>query len=223
MKAFLILLTGILWTALAYSQPGKQGDVIVNNANTYLNDYTFITQNANAGDLMLHISNNGFTTNNVNYPLESGDLLMIIQMQGAELLGNVNDISWGEVLNYHNCGNYEFVEVLSVPNPSQVELACPVQNDYSAQGNTQVIRVPRINNLTVNAGGQVTCPAWNGQTGGVVALEVLGNTIVNANGLIDASGMGFRGGQMDNAANYGAVNFAYQQQNRGGEKGEGFG
>jgi hypothetical protein len=223
MKALLLLLIGITCAALVYGQPGKQGDVTVNNANTYLNDYTYLTQNANAGDLMLHIANNGFTTNNINYPLEAGDLLLVIQMQGADLLGNVNNISWGEVLNYNNCGNYEFIEVLGIPNPSQVDLSCPIQNDYSAQGNTQVIRVPRINNLTINAGGEVTCPGWNGQTGGVVAIEVLGNTIINANGLIDASGTGFRGGQMDNQANYGAVNFAYQQQNQGGEKGESIG
>ncbi|MCB0478642.1 MAG: gliding motility-associated C-terminal domain-containing protein [Crocinitomicaceae bacterium] len=222
MKAF-FLLTGIIWTVLVFPQAGKQGDVVVNNVNTYLNDYTYLTQDANAGDILLHVSNNGFITNNLNYPLEAGDLILIIQMQGAELLGGVNDITWGTILDYHNCGNYEFVEVLGTPNPSQITLACPVQKDYSSQGRTQVVRVPRINNLTINAGGEVTCPAWDGQIGGVVALEVLGNTIINAGGSIDVTGMGFRGGQLDNASNFGAVNFAYQQQNRGGEKGEGIG
>ncbi|MEZ4936644.1 MAG: gliding motility-associated C-terminal domain-containing protein [Crocinitomicaceae bacterium] len=223
MKAFLVLLTGIIWTVLVFPQAGKQGDVVVNNVNTYLNDYTYLTQDAHAGDILLHVSNNGFITNNLNYPLESGDLLLIIQMQGAELLGGVNDITWGSILDYHNCGNYEFVEVLGTPNPSQISLACPIQKDYSSQGNTQVVRVPRINNLTINAGGVVTCPAWNGQIGGVVAVEVLGNTLINAGGAIDVSGMGFRGGQLDNASNYGAINYAYTQQNRGGEKGEGIG
>ena len=59
--------------------------------------------------------------------LEPGDLILIIQIQGAMINGSPEpwsgtgwyglplDPSWGQIANYNNCGLYEYAEVKSVP------------------------------------------------------------------------------------------------------------
>lgn len=53
---------------------------------------------------------------------------------------------------------------------------------------------PRYNALTVTGTGTLTSDSWNGTTGigGVLVAEVDGNTTIN--GLVTATGLGFRGG-----------------------------
>src|SRR5690606_10832820 len=106
-----------------------------------------------------------------------------------------------------------------VPNGTHIEFTCPLENSYSHQGHVQVIRVPRYNTLTVD-GGTITALPWNGLRGGVVALEVNGLTSLINGGSIDVTGLGSRGGLLDNQSGYGALNFAYNAQTEGGEKGE---
>ena len=74
-------------------------------------------------------------------------------------------------------GNNEYAEVKSIPNSTSIELRCGLSNDYTALGKVQIIRVPRFENLTVN--GTLTTAAWNGNTGGVLAIEVNNNLIIN--------------------------------------------
>ena len=88
---------------------------------------------------------------------------MIIQVQGFSVedtvsSGSVFDDSrfhstWGRILNYNNCGNYEFIQVESIPNSTTINLDCPLSFDYTSSGNVVVIRVPRYTDLTVNNGG----------------------------------------------------------------------
>ncbi|MEI9945870.1 MAG: hypothetical protein WDN26_16820 [Chitinophagaceae bacterium] len=56
----------------------------------------------------------------------------------------------------------------------------------------QVIRIPRYYNVTINSGASVTCPSWNGSTGGMVALDAA--NVFTVNGSIAVNGLGFRGG-----------------------------
>ncbi|MFM7387447.1 MAG: gliding motility-associated C-terminal domain-containing protein, partial [Bacteroidota bacterium] len=152
-----------------------------------------------------------------------GDLILIVQMQGASLnvdtyaanefvtsngqfwgpyttpIGHLNDWNqyiqlWGEILNYNNAGKFELAEVRSVAGANSISLMCPLVNNYTVAGRVQVVRVPRFVNLTVNSNTSVIPTSWNGTIGGVVALEVDGNLTLNANGSISATGAGFRGG-----------------------------
>jgi gliding motility-associated-like protein len=219
MKTLRLLPILLFISTASFSQIGKNGDVLITNTQI-VNEYTALSQDANPGDMTLTVLNSGLNTNgNFTTPLEAGDLIMIIQMQGASILGNVNDITWGEILSYNNCGLFEFKEVADVPNGTHVELTCPVENTYSQSGHVQVVRVPRYNTLTID-GGTITSLNWNGTSGGVVAIEVNGLTTLINGGKIDVTGQGFRGGLMDNQANYAALDFAYNNQNMGGEKGE---
>lgn len=101
---------------------------------------------------------------------------------------------YGVVKDYQNSGNYELREVLSVSGSNTINLTCSLEKNYIAAGHVQVIRVPRFNDLTIQSGASITCPSWDGSTGGVVAIEVNGNLNVNTSNAINVSGRGFRGG-----------------------------
>lgn len=224
---------------LSFAQRGKDGPRTVTAANTVVNAYTTLTANANIGNTSISVANSALNTN-FSTSLSAGDLIMIIQMQGATLNGtpqpngwtsDPNDIegtptdsTWGQVNQYNNAGNNELVMVASVPNSTTINLSCGLKNNYTAAGRVQVIRVPRYTTLTINNGGTINCPAWNGSTGGVVAIEVLGNTIINSGGAINASALGFRGGVLDPVTDFGGTTeVASDNPTRGAEKGESIG
>lgn len=91
-------------------------------------------------------------------------------------------------------GRWELARVASV-TASTLELTAPLVRDYAANV-TQVIRVPEYTNVTITGGRGLTAYAWDGSTGGVVAF--LANGTVSNSGQINASALGFRGGQYVN-------------------------
>ncbi|MBL4861817.1 MAG: gliding motility-associated C-terminal domain-containing protein, partial [Crocinitomicaceae bacterium] len=104
---------------------------------------------------------------------------------------------------------------------------CGLINNYTQSDKVQVVRIPRFNNLTVNAGASITPTLWDGQTGGVVGLEVDATANILAGGAISASGAGFRGGELDPNGNSGQSDVASQRRYlgssdpiEGSEKGE---
>jgi len=145
-----------------------------------------------------------------------GDLLLIIQMQGAQIdytntnaygdgIASTDSPANGTLGTNLTAGLYEYryVETTSasatVAGGGTLTLSSPLTNTYTnadatttaGQQRFQVIRVPRYRNLTL--GADLVPAAWNGKTGGVVVLEVGGT--LNFNGYtINASGKGFRGG-----------------------------
>jgi gliding motility-associated-like protein len=194
-------------SCISYGQRGKEGNVIINTANRIVNEYTALTANASAGAVSISVAASSLNANSrFSGPLAAGDLIMIIQMQGATILGqpdagtpaisNPNDPTWGTVTNYNNCGNYEYAQVSSVPSSTSITLDCGLTKSYTVSGKVQVIRVPRYNTLTITSPGILSCQSWNGTTGGVLAVEVLGNTVMNAGAKINVTGTGFRGGAL---------------------------
>jgi gliding motility-associated-like protein len=227
---FLLLLC---FTHLSIAQRGKDGPRTITALNTVVNEYTILTANASAGSTGITVNNSGLNLNS-RFPgaLSAGDLLLIIQLQGAELFfgavfpdGNGNSIgypkdsTWGAVLNYHNCGNYELAEVIAIPNATNITLSCGLKNNYTSAGKVLIVRVPRYTDLTVNAGASLTCDTWNGTIGGVLAIEVDEETVVN--GSINVNGRGFRGGVLDNQAGFGSNDVSTDNATFGAEKGEG--
>ena len=232
MKRIYLILACSLFTMIAFAQRGKDGAKTVSTTNNVVNEYTALTANAVAGSTTLTVTSSSLNTNSrFTAPLAPGDLVMIIQMQGATLNGTLNgttalplDSTWGQVNAYNNCGNNEFAEVLAVPNGTTITLRCALQKDYTASGRAQVVRVPRYTTLTINSPGVITCDTWNGTIGGVCAMEVQGNTVINAGGSISATGRGFRGGMLlENLTGYGIGDFGSTQGTLGAEKGESVG
>jgi len=227
---FLILFLIIIFLPFSnYAQKGKNGNKSISASNTIVNEYASLTQDVSAGATILNVNNSGLNTNG-RFPaiLSAGDLLMIIQMQGASSnsyesggFGYPLDATWGSVSNYNNCGLYEFVQVKNVPSLTTIEIDCGLMNSYTASGKTQVIRVPRYLTLIINGGGVTTCDTWNGSVGGVVAVEVSGNTIIHTGGSFYTTGKGFRGGVLDNDYFWGGGAWAALSSTEGAEKGEG--
>ncbi|MBI3502065.1 MAG: gliding motility-associated C-terminal domain-containing protein [Bacteroidetes bacterium] len=222
---------------LSFAQRGKDGAKVISTANNVVNEYTTLTANAAAGATAIAVAS-GTLNANGRFPgnLAAGDLLLLIQIQGAEINGvppfpgppswstfsEPRDSTWGYVLNYHECGNWEFAEVYSISGTT-ITLDCPLTNTYTAAGRVLVVRVPRYSSLTVNGGGSITCDPWNGSIGGVCAMEVQNNTTINAGGSIDVTGKGFRSELLEDSAAYGIGPdiSASLLQSWGAEKGEG--
>lgn len=122
----------------------------------------------------------------------AGDRILVIQMQGATI-DQSNSAGFGTIINTNNAGNFEFATVTAVA-PTTLALKNRLVRAYTPSDHVQAIRVASFTDITVI--GTVTCPQWNGSTGGVVALEVTGTMTLN--GAIDASGLGFRGGTIAN-------------------------
>ncbi|MCO6500924.1 MAG: gliding motility-associated C-terminal domain-containing protein, partial [Vicingus serpentipes] len=133
--------------------------------------------------------------------------------------------TWGRIIDYNNCGNYEFVQVENIPNATTIIFDCALQNDYTVSGRVLIVRVPRYSSLTINSGGTINTTQWNGTSGGVIAIEVEGTTTINNGGSIDASALGFRGGNAaaPQSSVTGGTRFADSNPLEGGEKGEGIG
>jgi hypothetical protein len=84
----------------------------------------------------------------------------------------------------------------------------PLQNSYTT--GAQIILMIPYNGITIS--GTLTTPAWNGSTGGIIALLDKGTTTIT--GTVTASGLGFRGG-------YGATGYAGTGKCQTGFSGEG--
>ncbi len=203
-------------------QVGKDGNFST-TSNTVINQYYSITNNANVGD--------NYVVVNPTPTLSPGDLVLVIQMQGASVNSYANpsntvaslpNVNYGAITNYNNAGNYEFVQVNSV-NGNTVYLDCPLQKNYTASGKVQLIKVPRYANLTVNNLHTIYGTAWNGNTGGVVAVEVSETLTINNGGKISADTIGFRGGKANlrnSSPAYGVGDFGHLDKNMGTYKGE---
>jgi PKD repeat protein len=216
-KSFLALLISFLCIVHASGQAGKDGAKTVSTAGIYVNDYAILIADESAGATSIQASNNSMGTG-FGVALGAGDLIYIIQMQGASIT-TANDPTYGNISSYNNSGNNEFAEVASVSGANTITVTCGLQHDYSASGRTQILRVPRFSTLTINSGASITCPPWNGTAGGVVAIEVSGNTTID--GSIDVSGRGFRGGVCtDNNTQYGVLDWRWPTDDFGAEKGE---
>jgi uncharacterized repeat protein (TIGR01451 family) len=202
--------------AASVRQPivGGVPDPMIAAAGLIVNRYTALAQNATAGATTIAVTNAGALM------AAPGDLLFVMQMQGATVDGT-NTSAFGTVTALNGAGSFEFVTVASVStNTITLAPGCGLHNAYSAAGQTQVIWVPQYASLTVTAAGSITAPAWDGATGGVVVIETQSAAVAGA---IDVSGKGFRGGALSNfAANPPTATFQYRSTvaTDGAEKGE---
>jgi gliding motility-associated-like protein len=238
------LIYSIIFLALGLnllSQRSKDGAVTISTANTVVNAYTSLTADAIGGVATISVANSA--------SFNVGDLILIIQMQGARVnaqwdtvwvdpnnsmsVPNSNNIDFGSIKNYHNTGNNEFAEIISIPNGTSIVLDCNLKNDYTYSyinnqggshtmfGRVQVIKVPRYSSLTISGGGSITCPQWNGSTGGIAVVEVENNTTLSSTPSFNVSGKGFRGGIKDNASSvFGGNKWGALNHDQGGYKGE---
>ena len=89
-------------------------------------------------------------------------------------------------------GEYELRTVVSVSG-TDVNLAAGTISNTVFANYSQMIKVPQFSNVSISAGNSITCPAWDGETGGVICFLVSNVLSLDA-GEIDASNKGFFGG-----------------------------
>ncbi len=261
-KLLSVFLYSLFVSGITFSQRGHDGDYTVSTTTTVVNSYTSATANASAGATTITVASNAMNGGAFTGPLAAGDLILIIQMQGVTMdintypaappaqggLGlpytvpqsyynigwDVDQHTWGQVTNYNNCGKFEQVEVRGVSGTNTILLQCGLQNSYDISGKVQIVRIPRFQNLTVNTNTAIIPTAWNGTSGGIVAIEVNGNLTFNAGSRISASTYGFRGAIADNTglgqdanqpsiAGNGTSYLGSPVDDYGGRKGEGVG
>jgi uncharacterized repeat protein (TIGR01451 family)/MYXO-CTERM domain-containing protein len=193
---------------------GGLTDPNITTAGQVVNRYSALALDAAAGTTTITV------TNAVALNVARGDLLFVIQMQGA-LVDGTNTNAFGSVTSLNGAGSFEMVTVDSaLANVITLSPGCGLKHSYSAAAHTQVVWVPQYSTLTVGAVGSITAPAWNGTTGGVVAIQA---GTVALGGSINVTGLGFRGGALTDQANAPpTANFVFRSTdgNTGGEKGE---
>ncbi len=118
----------------------------------------------------------------------ANDRVMLWQAKGATIT-TTNTSAFGSITDTALAGRYELNTVCSIAGDT-LQLQYDLTNSYDVNAVLQAIRVPVYDNAEVV--GTVTATPWDGQTGGVIALEVTGTLTLGAN--IDAQGSGFRGG-----------------------------
>ncbi|MFY0600080.1 MAG: VCBS domain-containing protein, partial [Cyclobacteriaceae bacterium] len=198
--------TAVVLLAFLFCQFSLHAQTISGTVNEYAavsNSSGSVVTVTNAGDIA------GWT---------SGDKILLIQIKGT-VIDETNTSAYGDILSFDGAGNYEFNTISSVSG-NLITLDVPTCKTYLYDIHpVQVIRVPVYTDVTVN--GDITGQAWNGTTGGVIALEVSGTLTLSAN--IDASGIGFRGGDESSSSTAATVDLYVCDiaDGRGGIKGEG--
>ena len=232
MKKLIFLSLSILISSLVFAQQGKDGIGSISTASTIVNNVsTTLSANAAIGATSISVASSA--------GLAPGDLLFIMQSQGATVndstnyFGNKNqafpmDTSAGKVHKYNGAGNNEFAEIYAIAG-NVITLNCALKDSFRGSPNVgdiraQVVRVPRYTSLSLTGAGSITCNAWNGSTGGVIVIEVQGNTTLANGTSIDASAKGFRGGSPIWATGFGSTstggNYGSPSANAGAHKGE---
>lgn len=165
-----------------------------------------------------------------NSPISAGDLLLIVQMQGADInttdsnaygagttaAGVTNTVAFGAsgyaggVSANLVAGNYEWAVATSgvtFAAGGTINLSAPLTNAYFTRASSttqtrQAFQVIRVPQYAnLTLSGGLTVQTWNGSTGGVLVLEATGD--INLGGqTITGTGLGFRGaGAVNVAAN----------------------
>jgi hypothetical protein len=210
----------VMAPALPVEAAGRDGDRTINTLEV-VNHYAELARDAAPGNGTLQVTDLAMLPG-----LEVGDLLFLIQMQGAWLDTPPDTVRYGAVLEERSAGRYEWVEVTGVDvatHSLRVRGRGPgsgLRSSYTASGHTQVIRVPRFKTLTIGAQGVLTAPDWNGRTGGVVVVTA---DTLRVDGRITAGGKGFRGGQVRMGGSASEGGFRSTDVLRAAERGEGLG
>jgi uncharacterized repeat protein (TIGR01451 family) len=187
----------------ACATPGRDGSpTLTANPNTY---FPATNQTVAVGATSLVVDPGVGTI-----PIAAGDLLLVIQMQGADIDATNTDgdgvaggLATSNIPNANfTAGLYEYVvAAAAVPlGGGTLTTTTGLLNGYlnadataaAGQRRFQVVRIPQYENLTVS--GTIAPSAWDGSTGGILALDVTAQLTFAPGARLDASGKGFRGG-----------------------------
>lgn len=231
-----LLVTALTHSAMAAvcSNPGVDGPASISGI---VNSYYPGSGTVSAGSASIPVSIAG--KRGATASIKAGDLIMIIQMQDADIDSSNTSAYGGSApgtgyTTLNNSGAYEYAVVASgyTTGTSPISITAPLQNSYRNQAATgtagqrtyQVVRIPQYSSAAFGGGTVYVAPPWDGSTGGLVAFDVGGNLSWGGS-TIEVSGRGFRGGagrSIGGATGFAATDYrTAATSNPNGSKGEG--
>ncbi|MFQ5716316.1 MAG: hypothetical protein ACE5GQ_04380, partial [Nitrospinales bacterium] len=178
---------------------GRDGSVILSVAKNINTDVIGSLRSVNPDGIVTTVTANPTGT---SIPVASitgfadGDKLVLINLQGGP--GDIADV-----------GNYEILTVNGAPSGTTINVRETIAKSYDglsfAAQKVIVQRIPQWTFVTIQSGGDLTCNAWNGTSGGVMAILSTIQVDVQAGGKIQADGKGYRGGVKSTGLNISAT------------------
>jgi uncharacterized repeat protein (TIGR01451 family) len=202
-----------------------------NNLTGVLNTYYPGSANVAAGATSITVGAATGGPGGVPTPIAAGNLLLVIQMQDASI-NDSNTVAYGNgstgqgFTALNSAGDYEFVTAQSSVGTgggsvtisgagSGGGLVFPYHfsavSANAGQSTYQVIVVPQYTMASFKVASPPTALAWNGSTGGVLAMDT-SNTLTLNGATVSVDGAGFRGGAgLQLSGNGGGSNADYRE------------
>jgi uncharacterized repeat protein (TIGR01451 family) len=176
------------------------------NLTGTLNTYYPGTASVAAGATSIPVG----TATGAGTAIAAGNLLLVIQMQDASI-SDSNTVAYGNgftgqgFTTLNSAGDYEFVTATGAVSGGSVPISgagpsgglvfpyhSAAASANAGQSTYQVILVPQYSTASFSAATPPTALAWNGSTGGVLAIDTSGTLTLNG-ATVSVNGMGFRG------------------------------
>jgi hypothetical protein len=136
---------------------------------------------------IIGLTDNSATLDDLANGIAPGDELLLANLHGSDA-------------RYDSVGTWGFVNVLSINGavvtfdaPLGLTLGDPDNNDLSDQS-IVAVRVPHYSSITIGSAGSITTAAWDGTTGGIVAVRALAGVTIEGGGSFDVNALGYAGG-----------------------------
>jgi uncharacterized repeat protein (TIGR01451 family) len=194
------------------------------NLTGVLNTYYPGTANVAAGATKIPVG----TATGAGAAIAAGNLLLVIQMQDASI-NDANTVAYGNgstgqgFTALNSAGDYEFVTATGPIAAGSVPISgagaggglvfayhSAAVSANTGQSTYQVIVVPQYTTASFSAASPPTALAWNGLTGGVLALDTSSTLTLNG-ATVSVNGQGFRGGAGLQLTGGGGANTDYRQ------------
>jgi uncharacterized repeat protein (TIGR01451 family) len=194
------------------------------NLTGVLNTYYPGTANVAAGATSIPVG----TATGAGTAIAAGNLLLVIQMQDASI-NDANTVAYGNgstgqgFTALNSAGDYEFVTATGPIAAGSVPVSgsglggglvfayhSAAASATAGQSTYQVIVVPQYTTASFSAASPPTALAWNGSTGGVLAIDTSSTLTLNG-ATVSVSGQGFRGGAGLQLTGGGGANTDYRQ------------
>ncbi|MFQ5443042.1 MAG: hypothetical protein ACE5EK_00355, partial [Nitrospinales bacterium] len=167
---------------------GRDGSVTITASKNINTDVLGSQRSTNADGISTTVTANptssSITVSSIT-GFADGDKLLLINLQGGT--GDKADV-----------GNYEVLTVNGTPSGNTINVSETISKSFDGASFTaqKVVcqRIPQWTTVDINSGGDLTCDAWNGTKGGILAFFANGTVTVTTGRSIHADGKGYRGG-----------------------------
>ncbi len=181
MKNFITLIAILVFTAFSAQAQnpfgnGSDGVLTVNEGETLTinTERTTVSGNNFAGAFSILVDSTG--------GIQIGDEVLIITMQDPETDMNDNRV-----------GKWE-VHYVAGTSSGELSLQSALRQEFNAEDGKkhQVVRIPQYTDVDIL--GTLTCPGWDGNTGGILYFRSNSTVTISATGIVTSTGKGYRGG-----------------------------